>query len=293
MNDIDFSKIYSYSKIKLFDQCPQAYYFNYLDPVYSKMKSKLRREPENIWPFQTSGKAIHDALTLFFYLSRDQQILSELKDQLKKTWRSEAMKNKVPPLGKWGGFKDLETERRYYRQSLTMLANFYQLFDLKRKISYRPTVDLENSIEDYKELVKPISKAVDISGKFDLILEEKGGLEIVDFKTGQNEEADNFQLWFYKLLAELNFDQLVTKASFYFLHHRQRKSFDLTEIKKEAIKESILTKVKEIGRTKEFLPRPQPLCRYCLFRTFCPAKKEIAKFTQEPVQGKLIEDLPF
>ena len=32
----------------------------------------------------------------------------DLKDQLKNAWKSEAMPKKLPPLGKWGGFKTLE-----------------------------------------------------------------------------------------------------------------------------------------------------------------------------------------
>ena len=83
MDQIDFSKIYSYSKLDLFKKCSQAYDFFYLDPVYSKMKAKLRREPENIWPFQTIGKAVHDAITLFFYLPEDKKTANNLKEQLK------------------------------------------------------------------------------------------------------------------------------------------------------------------------------------------------------------------
>ena len=303
MNYIDFSKIYSFSKLKLFEQCPRAYHFSYLDEIYSKMKSKLNKDPVNIWPFNTLGKAVHDAITLFLYLLKGDQTLENLKEKLKLTWKSEAMPQKIPPLGKWGGFKDLKEERQYYRQALEMLANF---FDLKRsvlgknkdrplsKIKYLSTNDLKNSIDDYKKLIKPINNNFDISGKFDLILNlDEKSLEVIDFKTGKSEEKDDFQLRFYKLLAELNFSQPVNKASFYYLRTGNIKEFDLTQNESENIKKEVLKKTGKIQTCKKFTPKPSKLCQYCIFRAFCPAKKEVSQYVQKPLKDDFIDDLPF
>lgn len=294
MNNIDFSKIYSVSKLQLFEKCPKAYHFSYLDEVYSKMKSKLRKDPANIWPFQTLGKAVHDAITLFLHLPKNQQTIENLKQQLKIAWRSEAMPNKLPPLGKWGGFKDLKGERGYYRQALEMLINFNKTFNKSAEIKFLPTDKLNRSIEDYKKLIKPISKDFDISGKFDLVLNlPNSSLEVVDFKTGKENNNNNFQLEFYKLLAELNFNLPVEKASFYYLRSKRIKEFDLSIKDIEKIKLFILKKVNKIKKEKEFEPKPSKLCKYCLFRTFCPAKSQVAKFIKEPIQEDFIEDLPF
>jgi hypothetical protein len=65
---IDYTKIYSPSRLKLFGQCPQQYFFSYLDPVKKKMKAKLKQMPENIYSFHTLGKAVHNAITLFYHL---------------------------------------------------------------------------------------------------------------------------------------------------------------------------------------------------------------------------------
>ncbi len=291
--DLDFAKIYSVSKLSLFDQCPKAYHFSYLDPIYSRMKSKLRKDPANIFAFNTLGRAVHDALTLFFHLEKTEQNLKNLKNQLKLSWRSEAMPHKLPPLGAWGGFTDIEEERRYYQDALNMLINFYKNFDLSLKVYYLPTKDLLRSIEDYKKLIKPISLDSDISGKFDLIVEADDGLEVVDFKTGKNEEQDNFQLRFYKLLAELNFNKFIKKASFYYLKTGNIKEFDLeTENKTEEIKEEILDKIAKIKTAQEFEARPSKLCKYCLFKNFCPAKNEVREFIKQPEDNE-VEDLPF
>ncbi|PIS09546.1 hypothetical protein COT75_01015 [Candidatus Beckwithbacteria bacterium CG10_big_fil_rev_8_21_14_0_10_34_10] len=300
---IDFSKIYSYSKLELFDQCPKAYHFTYLDPVYSKMKGKLRKEPQNIWFFYTLGKAIHDALTLYFHLPKDQKTIKGLKEQLQISWRSEAMFSKLPPLGKWGGFKSIEEERSIYKEALQMLLNFKKGFNEKAKIYYLPTNNLNRSIEDYKKLIKPISKDYDISGKFDLILKEDStlgndkdsdSLVVVDFKTGKREESSIFQLKFYKLLGELNFKQLIKKASFYYLKTGRIKEFDLSKEDKNDIKNLVLEKIEKIKAEKKFKTKPSKLCQYCLFRQFCPAKEEIKKYIgPQEDQEDIIDDLPF
>ena len=292
MDYIDFSKIYSFSKLKLFEQCPKSYHFTYLDPVYSRMKNKLKKDPSNIWPFYIIGRSIHDAITLFLHLPEKEQTKENLKEKLKLTWKSEAMPQKIPPLGKWGGFKELEEERQYYKQALEMLVNFFKTFDKKLKIKYLPTNDLKNSIDDYKDLIKPISEDFDISGKFDLILGENE-ISIVDFKTSKSEDYNIFQLQFYKLLAELNFEQPINKASFYYLRTGNIKEFDLTKDDAEKIKKEVLQKIDRIIKEKEFVPKPSKLCQYCIFRTFCPAKKEVSQYIQEPLQEDFNEDLPF
>ena len=291
-NNIDFSKIYSYSKLSLFDQCPRAYYFFYVNEVYMKMKSQLKKDPENIWPFNTLGKAVHNAITLYFYLPKTEKTWLNLKEQLKICWRSEVMKQKMPPLGKWGGFASLQEERQYYLQAVKMLANFQRLFPQEVKIKFLPTDNIFNSIEDYQNLIKPLTEEYDISGKFDLILDLGSSLSVVDFKTSKNEEKDNFQLKFYKLLAELNFNQPVSRASFYYLRTGRVKEFILDNIDKEKIAEEVKEKIKLIKKEKDFKPQPSPLCRYCLFKHFCPAKKEVEKYLNQPVEEE-IGDLPF
>ncbi|MFC1711067.1 RecB family exonuclease [Patescibacteria group bacterium] len=300
MDKIDFAKIYSVSKLSLFEQCAKAYHFSYVDEVYIKMKSQLRRDPANLWSFNTLGKAVHDSITLYFYLPKKEQTLKNLKDQLKLAWRSEAMFNKLPPLGKWGGFKTLDEERQYYKKALTMLVNFYNNFKFSKTVEFIPTKDILRSIEDYKKLIKPLNKKYDVSGKFDLILSQTSNLEkvkealaIIDFKTSKNEDANDFQLRFYKLLAELNFKKPVTKASFYYLASGNIKEYDLDKLDSKEIKKEVLEKIDDILKEKEFAPKPSKLCKFCMFKSFCPAKKEIFKLVDRPMQEEFIEDLPF
>lgn len=289
---LDFSKIFSVSKINLFSECPQQYYFSYLDPVYRKLKGKLKREPENIFSFQTLGKAVHDSITLFYHLEPKERTKENLKKLLPETWRSEVFWRKKAPLGKWGGFKTIEAERETYREALELLLNFFQIAESAPPISYLPTKDLRNSIEDYKNLIVPLDEDWQLSGKFDLILEEADGLHIIDFKTGKSRDTNDFQLRFYKILAEENFKKPVVKTSFYFLRKPEIKDFKI-EVDKKAIQEEIREKIDQIKSCEEFQPRPSKLCQFCLFRSLCPLKKEIAKVMPEDDQEDIPEDLPF
>ena len=290
--NIDFSKIYSSTKLSMFTECPKSYHFSYLDPVYSKMKSDLKKRPENIWNFQTLGKAVHNAITLFYHLDLAQRTKDQLKFGLKDVWQSEVMWNQKPPLGKWGGFQTIEEEREVYTQALQMLDNFFNIANKNPDITYLPTSDFKHSIDDYKNLITPISKEVDISGKFDLVVNNGDSLEVVDFKTGKKEESKDFQLRFYKALAEEKFQKPVSKASFYFLRNGKIQDFPLEE-DTQNIKEEILDMVKTIKSTEVFEARPGKLCKFCLFKDFCPEKEKVREILGEMKTDDYSDDLPF
>ena len=291
---INYSKIYSPSKLNLFAQCPQEYFFSYIDPVKVKMKADLKKMPKYIYPFHTLGKAVHNAITLYYYLPLSQRTEENLMKKLEEAWVSEARWNKKPPLLKWGGFESLERERGVYREAIKMLKNFLKMAEENPTVHYLPTEDFRHSIKDYQDLIIPLNENYDISGKFDLITKnENGSLHIIDFKTAKKEETDPFQLDFYQLLAELNFDQPVEKASFFFLRSGKKKSFKVKK-KAEEIKDDILSRIEKIKRTEEFKPKPSKLCQYCLFAGFCPAKKEVGRLTKEADEKELYSnDLPF
>lgn len=291
---INYSKIYSPSKLDMFSKCPKSYHFYYLDPILSKMKNDLKKQPHNIWSFHTLGKAVHNAITLFYYLPPEQRNRDRLKENLKLTWKSEVIWNKKMPLGEWGGFKTIEEEREIYSQALRMLENFFQFSDIEPKIKYLPIKDFTRSIDDYHNLITPISELFNISGKFDLIVKNNDGLlHIIDFKTGKKEEENSFQLRFYKLLAESKFKERVAKASFYFLKTGNPKEFDLREERSEEIKGEVIERINKIGSTNIFEPKPSKLCKFCLFKTFCPEKKRVNEIIKDFKEEDYSDDLPF
>jgi putative RecB family exonuclease len=290
---IDYSKIYSPSKLNMFFKCPKSYHFYYLDPIYSQVKNELKRLPENIWSFHTLGKAVHNAITLFYHSPPEQRTKQQLKEYLKESWRSEVRWSEKPPLGKWGGFKTIDEERDSYHQAILMLKKFLKLAEVEPQVEYLPTKDFKHSIEDYINLITPLGKDFSISGKFDLIVKDNGFLHIIDFKTGRGEDDNNFQLRFYKVLAEVNFQRLVRRASFYFLRDGNKKEFDLEKEETEEIKEEIVEKIEKIRHTENFETRPSKLCKFCLFKTFCPEQEKVTEIVKEVSNEDYLDDLPF
>ncbi|HEY0088951.1 MAG: hypothetical protein A2V72_01785 [Candidatus Nealsonbacteria bacterium RBG_13_37_56] len=267
MNEIDFSKIYSYSKIELFNKCKQQYYFNYLDPAIAPIKKQFIKPRD----YKTKGSAVHGAITLFYYLPVGARTFDNLKRCLIQAWFSEIDIYKKPPLGQAGGFKDISHERESYLDSLKLLYNFFKIEKENPSFFYIPTKKIRESFCDYQEMIKPINEDLSISGKFDRVDKlENGNLRIVDFKTGKTKNGFS-QLEFYKLLAELNFNAKVDQVSYYYLNNREIDNFDVSKVKTEEIKNKVLEKINIIKKAREFPPNPTKLCSHCDFKEICPA----------------------
>lgn len=267
MSSTDFSKIYSYSKLELFEKCKKQYYFNYLDPEVAPIKKQFLRPRD----YNTKGQAVHGAITLFYYLPCSKRTFGNLKRCLKKAWYAEKDASKKPPLGEIGGFSDLEHERRTYKESLESLYNFFNLEKQNPDLFFVPVKTIKDSFEDYEKMIRPINTKFLISGKFDRIDRlPNGNLEVIDFKTGKN-SSGFFQLEFYKFLAELNFEKRVDMASFYYLSRNKIKRRDVSSLNSKDIKEKILEKIRVINKTKDFSPSVGRLCFHCDFMEICPA----------------------
>ena len=146
MENIDFSKIYSFSRLDLFDKCKKHYYFYYLDPEISPRRKEFIKPRD----YNTKGSAVHDAITLFYHLPIEQRSFKNLRDCLLQAWFSEEDVNKEPPLGQLGGFKNIEHERRTYQEALILLKNFFELKDIAPSLFFLPTKNIKYSFDDYK-----------------------------------------------------------------------------------------------------------------------------------------------
>ena len=271
MSNLDFSKIYSYSKLRLFENCPQHYYFNYLDPEISPIKKQFIKPRD----YNVRGQAVHNAITLFYHLAEQKRTFNKLKKCLSQCWFSEINPQKKMPLEEMGGFKNLQHERRTYAESLKLLKNFFYMEEQNPDLFYIPTNKIKDSFCDYEQMIKSIGEKHYISGKFDRIDKlADNTLRIVDFKTSKK-ESDQFQLIFYKLLAELNFNLPVRLVSFYYLNKKEMVDFEVSHIDKNIIKREVAEKIGKIEETKSFLPCLNGLCHHCDFFEICPARKII------------------
>jgi len=276
MKKTDFSKIYSYSKLKLFESCPQQYYFNYLDPEIAPIKKQFMKPRD----YKVKGQAVHGAITLFYHLAKKNRTFDNLKKCLTQAWYSEKDPQKKMPLGETGGFRDLQHERDSYTESLEMLKKFFSIKEPDLKLFYIPTNKIQDSFCDYEEMIQPLDTKRFISGKFDRVDKlADNTLRIVDFKTGKK-DSDQFQLTFYKLLAELNFKLPVKMVSFYYLNRGEVVDFDLSDVSKTSIKVKVGDKIKKIEDAWRFPPHFNGLCNHCDFLELCPANKIIKPKTK-------------
>lgn len=183
----------SFTSLKDFLKCPHSYY---LKNIYKDPKSGFRLQIAS--PYLTLGSTIHDSLK--WYLEIQPQVTYE---QLIEKFRNFWLKYR----GKRGGFVSEEEESEFGHRGLKMLENFWK----NRLVLERPVTNM----------AFPKMKLVDnlvLIGNFDFVGENKdGSLQIVDFKTGINDEEDSLQLYIYAILAEVNLGKSVSAAGFWYL----------------------------------------------------------------------------
>lgn len=183
----------SYTSLKDFLKCPNSYF---LKNIYKDPKTGFRLQIAS--PYLTLGSTVHDSVKWF--LDMQGQVT---KEQLIQKYRNFWLKYR----GKRGGFNSLEEEATFGKRGLKMLDNFLNNAKGLEKSAPPVTFPKYNLVED-----------IILIGNFDFVGEVPDGtLHIVDFKTGANDEEDTLQLYLYAILAEVNLEKPVSKASFWYL----------------------------------------------------------------------------
>ena len=246
-------------KLNLFIQCRKQYYFEYLDPEIAPIKQQLKKKR----PPLEMGNFVHDSLTLFFKEEPKKRTWQTMSNILESVWKG--------PKGKEGGFDSLEQERKYYYQSMKMLKWFVENENLTPCIFALPGSPPGKAFDDYKKI--SFAKDLKLGGKIDRIdIDEKGNLEIIDYKTGGQKNGE-LQLISYVFLAEGLFNKPVVRADYLYLKSKTRNSIIPTKKIRQQIKKEILEIVEQIGQEKEWQPNPSKLCPYCDYIDFCPLKR--------------------
>ncbi|MFA6981518.1 MAG: UvrD-helicase domain-containing protein [Patescibacteria group bacterium] len=235
----DFTpKFLSYTQISAYDMCPLKYKYTYI--------LNIPTAPSHALSF---GITIHDTLRDFHSkLMFGEVSLDDLYKIYEKNWQ---------PLGYMG-----EDHRKHtFDEGKRILKDYYERLDPKEK-----TLGLEKSFNIKIDGIK-------FFGRIDRIVELDGGVEIIDYKTGeekdQKEVDKDDQMDFYAMAAREAFGLEPKKLTFYFLEKSKKISTTRDQAQLAEKKEEVIKTVGEIKKGA-FDPKPGMMCTWCDYKEICP-----------------------
>lgn len=265
-------RLESPNSINTYKQCPRKYFYSY------KMKM-----PRSDSIFTIRGKAVHDALELFYKLGpmgvHQENYLREFKERLMSLFNASWAKY-VPKLLKLNIEK--KEIQRTYEESLPMLDNFFSFVvnQLNKRIN-----DGEN-FEEAFSVIAPVtemylkSPTYNIQGYVDAVHHIDGEIEIIDYKTSRRDHMSpeyRRQLAIYALVYKELHGKMPSKVSLLFLRQGTHRSLNVDEsLLLEAKKDCEWIHTKTVSESLDDYPRGMgPLCNWCDFYEVCFKGKDI------------------
>ncbi len=235
---------FSYSQLESFRKCPLEYKFR------SILKIPIRGK--SVFSF---GKTIHATLYRFVKEQNlDLKILYKIYDE---EW-----------INDW--YQSLEEQKEFKEKGKKILKSFYEDFKNNNKVL---------SINDELALEKNFQLKLNgdvIIGTIDRIEEIKGGVEIIDYKTGSPKKTlakeDKLQLLIYALASKQVLGLNPVKLTYYYLEDCSKASFEVKEGMLEKTEEELKDLMNKIKRSN-FKPSSGWHCQFCDFRDICVHKK--------------------
>lgn len=238
----------SHSSISDFLKCPRFYYLRnvYKDPQTGNKITVMS-------PPLALGQIVHEVIEGLSFMKVDERLKTPLSDIFELAW------SKVS--GEKGGFKNESEEKEFKNRGKEMLLS----------VEKNPGPILNKAVKIRADGGLPWywfseNENIILCGKIDWLeyLEASGGVHIVDFKTGKNEEGDDsLQLPIYLLLAKNTQKRKVEKLSYWYLDQNkiiERKLPDEDDSKEKVMK--IAQRIK-LARQINHFKCPKGGCFYC------------------------------
>lgn len=236
----------TFSNLQMFDICPMHY------------KAKvILNIPTPSAAVQSFGVSIHSTLYKLYRSVGDGKILNlrETKDLLKNEWISE-------------GYDGKKHEEERLIQANKLIEEFYKTqFDPKALplgLEFPFSFTLKNDVK--------------VFGKIDRIDATNEGIEIIDYKTGEDnpkaKTAHELQLAIYALAATRVKDPILNKGpekitlTIHFLEGNTKKSMRFSNADLEKLEDELLEKIKEIENS-DFKCSGNVLCKSCEYKMIC------------------------
>ncbi|PIR79950.1 MAG: hypothetical protein COU25_02695 [Candidatus Levybacteria bacterium CG10_big_fil_rev_8_21_14_0_10_35_13] len=236
----------TYSNLQMFDICPLHY------------KAKvIFNIPTPIAFVQSFGISLHNTLYKFYKMVQEDKKpkISDLKKILKAEWISD-------------GYFNNKHENERLIQAYNILEKFY-------KTEHNPSVKPLGIEFPFSFMLK---SGVKVSGKIDRIDKKGKGIEIIDYKTGEDnpkaDKAHELQMAIYALAATKVKDELLNRnpkditLTLYFLERGTKKSKSFSKEDLEKFEDELMEKIKEIEES-DFKCSGNVLCKNCEFKMLC------------------------
>ncbi|MDD5043345.1 MAG: UvrD-helicase domain-containing protein [Patescibacteria group bacterium] len=252
---------FSFTQLAAFQNCPLQYKFAHIlrIPVLGKAQFSF-------------GKTMHATLEKFLKLFME---------------RSGAKQKDLFSDSKASGAKSLpdkeELLKIYQEEWDDSWYNGKAEKEKYRKIGEEILTDFHRILTEKNPRIKFLEQPFNIKfgdftlkGQIDRIDEVEGGVEIIDYKTGQPKEKleanDKRQLLIYQIAAEEVLKLKPQKLTYYYLNANKEMSFVGTEKDLIKTREEIISEIEKIKKS-DFSPTPElHTCKYCDFKDICEFK---------------------
>ena len=240
----------SYSQIQTFKICPLHYNLKYILKI-----------PTPISHAQSFGISIHETMNKIYLEAKIGTKINEKNALkiLKNNWLTEGYENKIH-------------EREAFKKAKTYISDYLGNHFKPRKLP----ISLE------KPFVVPLYKSnqrLKLGGKIDRIDKISGGIEIIDYKTGENIPTQNqadkdMQLSFYALAASkitekpLGLEPENIRLSLFYFEGGQKISTIRTKKDLENLEKEVFELKKQIEESN-FKCSGHPFCNNCEYSIYC------------------------
>ncbi|NQU83303.1 MAG: UvrD-helicase domain-containing protein [Parcubacteria group bacterium] len=255
---------FSFSALAAFNSCPLQYKYSHILKVHSFGKAVF-----------SYGKTMHNTLQKFISenIRRKNMNQAALFDTKSSSGQGVSMEELLRYyeeswIDEW--FENKKQKEDYRKLGKESLNKFFEKFEEEKP----EPIDVE------KGFYLKIGDCT-LKGRIDRIDKVEGGIEIVDYKTGQSKgdkipKDSKKQLLIYQMAAEQCMDIKPQKLTYYYLNDNKTQSFLGTEKEKQEIQQEIMADVEKI-KNSDFAAAPKSgarTCVFCDFKNICNKKQD-------------------
>jgi RecB family exonuclease len=239
----------SASRLKLYEECPQKYAFNYVEKIPQAERS-----------YFSFGSTVHAALEAWLkpLTLAPTQPIGDLT-QLLTFYDTEWLR---------AGYESQEQEFKYYEKGIALLTDYYAQYTAARPRTIAVEREMSAVFGDVK--VKGIVDRVDF--------DEATGLEILDYKSGvklsQRDANESEQLTLYQILVDRAYHLPVAKLTL--VHLVAGRTYSCPPRTDDDIA-ALVEKTQRIAtliREDVFPTNVGRWCERCEYRERCPAWRQ-------------------